>query len=202
MRMEGALTWQAAAGEETHLSPCWSLISSKWLPSDETSWQQRAQEAPAVPSVQSILLAKGKGWAAWSGAGGTRRTPLQSPHITLLPHSAQVLGLPSGFSPPVLMLSVSLLSRISSLSAHCLCHPVVRLAPKASSICPLHASHQLAGLHFHIQRAPGSSLPPSPSPAGTLRAVSLPPSGTGNLSGTNILKSRLEVANLSLTYLL
>lgn len=61
MRMEGALTWQAAAGEETHLSPCRSLISSKWLPSDETSWQQRAQEAPAVPSVQSILLAKGKG---------------------------------------------------------------------------------------------------------------------------------------------
>ena len=89
-------------------------------PQNPASWPRSGQRS----------LEPGWGGRAW-------RMPTQSPHITLLLHSAQVLGFPSGSSPPVLMLSVSLLSSISSLSAHCLCHPIVWLAPKASSICPL-----------------------------------------------------------------
>lgn len=95
--------------------------------------------------------------------GASRGCPARSPHITPLLHSAEELGFPSGFSPPVLMLSVSLLSSISSLSARYLCHPVVRLAPTAPSICPPGASPRLART-ASLPHPAGSELFPRPHP--------------------------------------
>ena len=57
----------------------------------------------------------------------------------------------------VRMLSVFPLSSISSLSAHCLCHSIVRLAPKGLLHLLRHLPPAPAQLHFNIQRAHSSS---------------------------------------------
>lgn len=189
---------QAGAREDINLSLRLPLISSKWLPSDETNRLQRAREPPGstVLRIQPPGRGGGPGSLERSWRGKWRK-PAHSPHITLPLHFPEVLGSPSRFSPPVLMLSVSLLSSVSSLSV-----PSHRaIGTKGLLHLPAAAPPtRSAQLHFSIQWARSSSVTLSPSPAGALPAVSQLPSGTGNLSGTNILKSRFEVANLSLIY--
>lgn len=189
---------QAGAREDINLSLCLPLISSKWLPSDETNRLQRAQE----PLGSTVLRIQPPGRGGGLGSSkrswrGKWRKPAHSPHITLPLRFPEVLGSPSRSSPPVLMLSVSLLSSVSSLSV-----PSHRaIGTKGLLHLPAAAPPtRSTQLHFSIQWARSSSVTLSPSPAGALPAVSQLPSGTGNLSSTNILKSCFEVANLSLIY--
>lgn len=70
--------------------------------------------------------------------------------------------------------------------------------PQAPSICLLRRHpRQLCAL----PAAPRAPAPSRRAHLRGLRGLSPPPSGTGNLSGTNILKSRFGVANLSLLYI-
>lgn len=97
------------------------MLTSDFLsvaPVGDTNRVQRAQETLAAQSSDSSLSPGHRSRqrspeGRWRGKG---RMPAHSPHITRLLHFPEVLGFPSWFSPPVLMLSVSLLSSISSLS--------------------------------------------------------------------------------------